>query len=166
MRQLSYEGDFLNTFLGTSNCLELASGTKFRWGIPINFLEGGLAWQRPSYLNDRWKTRPGKFKIQFCQRLCQVSFPSWPWASCVGGHVFYLDYDYLNGLDAAIVFHIINQDRKIEELARNTEFRMEHALIAESSQALWRETRKAVTTEDVPQLLLRSDTELAFSFLH
>jgi hypothetical protein len=75
-RQLSYEGDFLNAFLGISNCLELASGTKFLWGIPINNPAGGFGWYRPSYLNDRWKPRPGKCKIQFCQRLCEVSFPS------------------------------------------------------------------------------------------
>ncbi|KAN0098242.1 hypothetical protein V8E51_013905 [Hyaloscypha variabilis] len=157
VRQLSFAGDYLNAFLGISNCLETVCGTGFIWGIPIKFLAGGLAWKRPAYMNNGSKTRPGKCKIQLSQRFCETPFPSWSWISCVGGHVFYMDLDYINGPDAGLIFHIINRDRKIEELPRNTEFRVEHAFTRDHTPARWRGARATVTTEDVPQSLIESD---------
>jgi hypothetical protein len=157
-RQLSFEGDFLNAFLGVSNCLEFSSGAKFLWGIPIKFLAQGLGWWRPSYLDDDVTfIKPGRCKMRYFQRECEVTFPSWSWVSCVGAHVFYIAYDYLNGPDAGIIFHVINQEGNIEELTRNTQFRTDRLQVPDDSQFQWRGTAKAVRTEDVPQTLLRSD---------
>jgi hypothetical protein len=75
-----------------------------------------------------------------------------------------MDLDYLNGPDAGIVFHTINHDGRVEELVRNTEFRMEHALTRDCAEARWRETRTTVTSEDVPRSLLQSD--IAPALLH
>ncbi|KAF8538720.1 heterokaryon incompatibility protein-domain-containing protein [Trichophaea hybrida] len=77
-RNLTFESDVLNAFLGVANVLANCYGPKFtfKYGMPVWSLNEALLWQPSNRLKRRYSENP------------EVYLPSWSWAGWKG-HVHY-----------------------------------------------------------------------------